>query len=314
MSSNRKELKEFTRRDFVAGAAVASAAVAGSTGLAKLAQGKSSQDSEQAESQFAAMNTYGADLERILLLKTYPIALKMLKDESEIPQGSIRPKKDREEHYAMCQAVGAARRQGMKLAMFLEDHWCFEPIISYGLVEVPPDYMDGSASDFFIADKEAAKERGSEMTRLPVGKYDGMVLCPLKDANFEPDLTMIYSNAAQLRHMLFALMRANGYRVTSTLDPIGSCVHSVIPSLLTGEAEVTVPDPGDYGRAMAGDDEMILTIPAARMKELMDGIYFYEKSGMGYKSHSYMMKTDFQQPPFYEKYFKEWGLDAPKKQ
>ncbi len=314
MSSNRKDVKGFTRRNFVAGAAVASAAVAGSTGLAKLAQPKNSQDSGQSESPFAEINKYGADLEQILLLKTYPIAIKMLKDESEIPEGSIRPKKDRGEHYAACQAFGAARRQGMKLAMFLEDHWCFEPIISYGLVEVPPDYMEGSASAFFVADKEAAKERGSEMTRLPVGKYAGMVLGPLKDANFEPDLTMIYSNTAQLRHMLFALMRAKGYRVTSTLDPIGSCVHSVVPSLLTGEAEVTVPDPGDYGRAMAGDDEMILTIPAARMKELMDGIYFYEKSGMGFKSHTYMMKTDFPQPPFYQEYFRQWGLDGPKKQ
>jgi uncharacterized protein (DUF169 family) len=214
----------------------------------------------------------------------------------------------------MCQAFAAARRQGMKLAMFLQDHWCFEPIISYGLVETPEDYMEGSASAFFVADEEAAKKRGSEMTRLPVGEYAGMVLGPLKSANYEPDLTMIYCNTAQLRHLLFALMRANGYRVTSTLDPIGSCVHSVVPSLLTGDAEVTVPDPGDYERAMAGEDEMVLTIPAERMKELMDGIYFYEKSNMGYRSHNYMMKTDFPQPPFYEEYFKEWGLDAPKKQ
>jgi uncharacterized protein (DUF169 family) len=314
MSSDRKDVKGFTRRDFVAGAAAAGATVAGSTGLAKLAKAKSPQNSGQAESPSAALNTYGADLERVLFLRTYPIAIKMLKSESEIPQGSVRPKKDRGEHYAMCQAFGLARRQGMQLAMFLEDHWCFEPIISYGLVDTPKDYMEGSASAFFVADKEAAKKRGSEMTRLPVGKYPGMVLGPLKNANFEPDLTMIYCNAAQLRHLLFALMRAKGYRVTSTLDPIGSCVHSVVPSLLTGDAEVTVPDPGDYGRAMAGEDEMILTIPTARMKELMDGIYFYEKSNMGYRSHYYMMRPDFQQPPFYEEYFRQWGLDAPKKQ
>ena len=39
--------------------------------------------------------------------------------------------------------------------------------------------------------------------------------------------------------MLFALMLKNGRRVTSTLDPIWSCVHSVVPSLLNGTCEVT---------------------------------------------------------------------------
>jgi uncharacterized protein (DUF169 family) len=312
MSSDRKRLGELTRRDFVAGAVAAGAAMTASTASANLAQEESAQAGAQASPSFAEFNAYGSDLEKMVLLRTYPIAIKMLKNDSEIPKGAVRPKRDRGEHYAACQAFAAARRQGLTLAMFLEDHWCFEPIISYGLVETPQDYLEGSASAFFIRDKEAAKKRGREMSRLPVGKYAGMVIGPLKTANYTPDLTMVYCNATQLRHLLFSLMYTNGYRVDSRLDPIGSCVHSVVPSLLTDECKVTVPDPGDYGRAMAGDDEMILTVPSARMKELMDGVYFYEKSRMGYRSYSYMMRTDFPQPPFYQEYFKKWGLDAPK--
>jgi uncharacterized protein (DUF169 family) len=308
MGQTGKNSKELSRRDFVAGAA----AVAGSAGFANLAQAKGMQDSGRADASTAALNTYGADLERMMLLKTCPIAVKMLKSESEIPQGAIRPKRDRGEHYAMCQAFAAARRQGMTLAMFLEDHWCFEPIISYGLVETPEDYLNGSASAFFITNKEAARKRGREMTRLPVGKYPGMVLGPLHNANYTPDITMIYCNTAQLRHLLLSLMHTNGTRVTSMLDPIGSCVHSVVPSFLSGECRVTVPDPGDYERAMAGDDEMILTLPTSKLKDLMDGVYYYEKGNRGFKAYSYMMKTDFKQPPFYEEYFKQWGLDAPK--
>ena len=150
-------------------------------------------------------NTYGADLEKMLFLRTYPIAIRMLGSESEIPEGAIRPKKDRGEHYAICQVFSLARRQGMTFAMFLEDHWCFEPIISYGLVETPQDYLDGFTNSFFIADKEAAAKHAREMTRLPVGQYPGMVVGPLKTANFDPDLTMIYCNPAQLRHLLLAL-------------------------------------------------------------------------------------------------------------
>jgi uncharacterized protein (DUF169 family) len=237
----------------------------------------------------------------------------MLKNESEIPQGAIRPKKDRGEHYAMCQAFAVARRQGMTLAMFLEDHWCFEPIISYGLVETPQDYLNGFTNSFFIADKEAAAKHAREMTRIPRGKYAGMVFGPLKTANFVPDLTMIYSNTAQLRHLLLALRYKNGTQVTSTMDPIGSCVHSVVPSLLNGECYVTVPDPGDFERAGAQEDEMILTVPAGRLPELMEGVYHFEKSNMGFRRFNFALKTDFQQPPFYEDYFRKWGLDAPQK-
>jgi uncharacterized protein (DUF169 family) len=286
----------------------AAAAVAGSAGLATAA----AQTGEKPASPAETMNAYGSDLLSMLVLRTYPIAIKMLKDESETPQGAVRPKRDLGVHYAACQAFGVVRRRGTTLAMFIGDHWCFEPIIGYGLVEPPQDFLEGSGSAFFVESKEGARKRSSEIALLPHGKYAGMVLAPLHKANFSPDLTMIYCNASQLRHMLFALMFKNGRRVTSTLDPIWSCVHSVNPSLLTGECAVTVPDPGDFERGAAGDDEMILTVPAGRMKEFMDGVYHYEKMGMGYRSFGRDLKGDFQQPPFYREYFKKWGLDVPK--
>jgi len=258
-------------------------------------------------------NKCGTDLEQMLRLKTYPLAIKLLKSESEVPEGAIRPKRDLGEHLAVCQAFSLARRQGMTLAMFLEDHWCFEPIISYGLVETPEDYLNGFTNSFFIADKEAAAKHAQEMTRLPVGEYPGMVIGPLKNAGFEPDIVMIYCIPGQLRHLLLSLRHLNGTAVTSTLDPIGSCVHSVVPSFLSGVFQVTIPDPGDFERAGADENEMVLTAPAGRLEELMAGVYHFEEIGRGYREYNLFMHGDFKQPPFYEEYFKKWGLDAPKK-
>jgi len=297
-----------TRRSFVAGAA---AAVAGPAGLASIASADV-QSGEKPAMPSETMNAYGSDLLNMLVLRTYPIAIKMLKSESETPKGAVRPKRDLKTHYSACQAFGIVRRRGTALAMFLEDHWCFEPIIAYGLVEPPQDFLEGSGSAFFVQNKEAARQRSRDIQLLPHGQYAGMALAPLHKANFSPDLTMIYCNASQLRHMLFAFMLQNGQRVTSTLDPIWSCVHSIVPSLLKGTCEVTVPDPGDFERASVGDDEMIFTVPAGHMKEFMDGVYHYEKRGMGYRSFGRELKGDFQQPPFYQEYFKKWGLDSPK--
>ena len=296
-----------TRRGFLAGSAVA--AVAGAVNIKGMTSAAVN-SAEGAASPVETVNKYGADLLNMLVLRTYPIAIKMLKDESEIPQGAVRPRNDLNEHYSTCQAFGIVRMRGTSLAMFIEDHWCFEPIIGYGLVETPKDFLEGSGSDFFIQDKKAAKERNNSMPVLPYGRYKGMALAPLHKANFEPDLTVIYCNATQLRHMLFSMMLKKGYRVSSIIDPLWSCVHSVVPSLLTGECKVTVPDPGEFERGGAGDDEMMLTIPAGKMEELMSGVYHYDKAGMGYRSFGRDIRGNFKQPPYYKEYFKKWGLDT----
>jgi uncharacterized protein (DUF169 family) len=307
MSSTKTPKSGLTRRSFLAG--TAAAAVAGPVGLSKVAQA-AVKDGGETMTAIETMNKYGSDLLNMLVLRTYPIAIKMLKDESEIPKGAVRPKKDLGEHYSACQVNGIVRRRGTSIAMFIEDHWCFEPIIGYGLVEMPEEFKEGAGSDFFTRDKKAAKERNNSIPVLPYGKYAGMVLAPLHKANFDPDLTVIYCNATQLRHMLFAMMLKNGYRVTSTIDPLWSCVFSVAPPLLTGECVVNVPDPGEFERGGVADDEMMLSIPTGRMEELMYGVYNYDKMGMGYRSFGRDVKGDFKQPPFYKEYFKRWGLDV----
>ena len=299
--------KGLSRRNFLAGAAAA--AVTGPMAIADMAHTDEKTGGDKL-TPVETMNKYGSDLLDMLLLRTYPIAIKMLKNKSEIPQGVVRPKKDLGEHYAACQAFGLVRQSGMSLAMFIEDHWCFEPIVGYGLVEFPEEFKEGAGSDYFIRDKEAAKERNNSMPLLPCGKYTGMALAPLHKANFVPDLTVIYSNATQLRHMLFSLMLRKGYRVTSTMDPVWSCIHSVVPSLLTGECKITVPDFGEYLRGAVADNEMMLSIPTGKMEELISGLHEYNKMGMGYRSFGRELKGDFQQPPFYKKYFKRWGLDT----
>jgi len=318
----------YSRRDFLKVAGAAGVAVGLGAGVSSLLAGEASAwpggattttlppttttTEDQSSPSQSTFNTYGADLERILYLRTYPVALKMLKSEAEIPEGALRPKKDRNQHLAMCQVFSLARRQGTTTAMFIEDHWCFEPIIGFGLVETPQSFLDGYTNMFFMADKQAAAEHAQKYPRLPAGEYPGLVMGPLKTANFDPDLTVIYCNSAQLRHLLLALRYLKGSQVTSTMDAIGSCVRAVVPSFLQGECALSVPDPGDFERGGADEDEMILTVPARRMGELMEGIYRFEESGPKFRNFNLGVYPDFPQPPFYVEYFKEWGLDGPK--
>jgi len=76
----------------------------------------------------------------------------------------------------VCRTFSPAGRQGLTVAVFLEDHRCFEPIISYGPVEPPEDHLKGHTSSFFTADKKAVAEYARRMPRLPLGKYPGVVM------------------------------------------------------------------------------------------------------------------------------------------
>jgi hypothetical protein len=72
--------------------------VAGSAGLANIAHADVAQAGEKSAPPVGTMNPYGSDLLNMLVLRTYPIAIKMLKDESETPQGAVRPKRDLKVH------------------------------------------------------------------------------------------------------------------------------------------------------------------------------------------------------------------------
>jgi uncharacterized protein (DUF169 family) len=240
-------------------------------------------------------NRYGEELERLLLLRTSPIAVKMLEKEGDIPAGAVRPKKDRGIHIAQCQAFAMSRRRKETVAMLKEDHWCFGPLIAYGLVDKPddPDLQQFLSFPTFERDK-----------------YIGVVSAPLRTANFEPDIVLVYSNPAQLRTMLIPTHYGGVEAPVDSHFLPPSCVYQIVSVMSSGQLTVTLPDPGDYQRALAGEDEIILSVPKDKMEELLAGIMELEVLGgeFGYTHANINMQHDFPHPTFYQKLFKRWGL------
>ena len=257
-------------------------------------------------------HSHGADLERLLLLRTSPIAVRLLQKEEDVPEGAIRPKRDHGVHLAQCQAFAMSRRQGATVAILKEDNWCWAPLIAFGLVEPPNLFLEGeTAFPFMVESLEAAKDLARTLPCLETGKYVGVVSAPLKTAGFAPDLVLIYSNTAQLRTLLLATKYKEGSLVTSEFDPIDSCVYSIVPVIQNGQYRITLPDPGEYERALAGEDEIIFSVPRDKLEDLVLGLRHFEEIGLGYTQLVMEMRPDFPQPPFYQELFQAWGLDAP---
>jgi uncharacterized protein (DUF169 family) len=240
------------------------------------------------------LNKFGEDLERILILRTSPLAVKMLEKESDVPEGAVRPKKDRGQHFSQCQAFAMSRRQKTPVAMLKEDNWCFAPVIAYGLEDRP---QDKELQPFL------------QFPRFDTGKYVGIVSAPLKKANFDPDVVIIYSNTAQLRNMLLPFSYSQRPHIEYEFFP-PACAYQVVPVMTEGATVVSLPDPGDYQRALAGEDEIVLSLPPDKLATMVDNLRRFEEGEFGYSRASMFMRNDFPRPEFYQMLFKRWGLDT----
>lgn len=223
---------------------------------------------------------YGEELERRLRLKTFPLAVKLLEREEDIPDGAQRPLRDLGYHLSLCQGYQISRREGTAVAMLKEDMWCFEPVVGYGLGEPPAYFLEGhNRFPRDVETLEAGRHYAEEFPRLEVGRYVGVVSAPLRTTSFEPDLVMIYCDPTQLSLLLLGRECKEGYSLRCALSSHADCVYAIVPAVQSGECQIAIPCRGDHYRAMAGDDEMIFTIPQGKLADLMSGLRYVESTG-----------------------------------
>lgn len=247
----------------------------------------------------------------MFLLRYEPIAVKMIEDEKDVPDNALNPKRDMGKHMSLCQAYALARRNRKTVYMDKASEWCWCPMVCMGYIDAGPGTPSFDILSRFIgiSDKAAAEKFFAEFPRLPFGKYKGLVISPLCSCPFEPDVVLIYANPAQIRLMIGGIKRQTGGIVETKLDVIDSCAYSTVPPLLTGQYRVTFPDPGEYERGLADENEVILSVPGPRLDEIMTGLRNNNNSGLGYKFLNKEMEFDFKRPPFYNDLFEMWGCD-----
>lgn len=254
------------------------------------------------------LNQWGEEIERRLRLKTFPLAVKLLEKEADIPENAMRPIRDLGYCLQVCQAYAMSRREGTVLAMLKEDMWCFEPVVGYGMAEPPQYFLEGhNRFPEDVESLEVGKNYAADFPCLSVGKYIGLMSAPLRMANFEPNVVLIYCDSAQLSLLLLAREYKVGYDLKQSLSSHAACVYSVVPVIQTGQCRVAIPCRGDHYEAIAGDDELIFSVPTEKLEDLMVGLRYLEATGSKLPKR-YEMRREPELPESYRKIAKMIGM------
>lgn len=240
---------------------------------------------------------------------TFPLAIKMLASEDEIPDKTRRPFKQMKKRVAICQGIGMARKLGWAVAMGKEDMQCALGAAPFGFFKDIDFYNEGNlAAGMFTATKEIGKKEENLVDRFEHGLYSHILLAPISRTTFQPDLYMIYGNPAQIMRLIQgALYNEGGGIQSSSMGRLGCA--AVITVIKKGECRYLVPGNGDRIFGMTQDFEMLFMIPSSKIDRVLDGLAKTHQAGVRYPITSFFnFEATF--PPSYQEQMKIWEQEG----
>ncbi len=249
-------------------------------------------------------------LQRYVKLQTYPVGVKVLHSEKEVPPRAKRPKRDFGHRITTCMAYNIARRHGWVIAIFFDDLSCIPGIFVAGMKEIPEYYAEGNAcAGFYTKTLDDGKKTEEETPRLSLDPNRGFVFAPLHRCDFDPDLIIIYGNPAQVNLLICAALYHRGGRLQGSASGRLDCSDLIVQTLLTGECQFVVPCNGDRIFSMVDDNEMAFTIPRKKIPNIIEALPALYKNGVRYPVPRWIQNTVPSYPESYDKMIPMIGRD-----
>jgi uncharacterized protein (DUF169 family) len=228
-------------------------------------------------------------LTTLIRLSTFPLAIRMVESADAFPEKTRRPYKDLGFKTNVCAGMTLARKYGWTVGITAEDNICPAASYTYGWSSSEPD-SEKNFADFmeamgYAADRNAAISivASAKQFKLAKGQYAGIVFSPLEKSRIEPQLVMIFCNAAQLMRLVHGATHQTSISLKSVFSgKFGSCTEGVLQVLKTKESKVVLPGNGDRVWAMVQDDELALVTPVECLDSLIQGLEATHRNGVRY--------------------------------
>lgn len=236
---------------------------------------------------------------------TFPVAVKMLKSEDEMPEKTRRPFQQMKKKVAICQGIGMSRKLGWAVAMGKEDMQCPLGAAPFGFFKNIDFFNEGNfAAGMFTVSKELGKKEEDLVDRFEYGLYSHILVAPLNRTAFEPDLLVVYGNPAQIMRLIHGALYHQGGAIQSSSTGRLGCA-AMITVMKNDDCRYLVPGNGDRVFGMTQDYEMTFLIPASKIETVLDGLAKTHKVGVRYPITSFFnFQATF--PPHYQQQMKIW--------
>lgn len=217
-------------------------------------------------------------LNKYLRLASFPIAIKLLKDNEELNQINYlkRPKKK----LALCQIFSYSRYYGWTMGLTKEDNICPLAEIAMGFEQPYKWFLDG---EFFLQrynkTPEGAKKTSNSIPRIPYGKFSAIVSGALHRIDYDPDFILIYGNSAQIMRIIQSSLWKEGGRMTISTFGDAVCADTISNVFLTGKVQVAIPCLGDRRFGLAKDSDLIASIPLGEIDSVKEGLEGTHRAG-----------------------------------
>jgi len=246
----------------------------------------------------------GTLLEFYLRPQSFPIAIKLIKNISEIPPESKHPKRDLKVQTFLCQNFRMVRSYGWTLAVLEEDCVCRVARIVYRWDEITEDYINFANKfvvDLYAQDEETAEKWGQQLNYIDP-RYIGLVISPLTRTKIIPDIVQVYCNPAQAMRLIQAYLYYKGGNMEfSASGRGGSCHEGVIKTFIKDEPQLIILGNGDRVWGGAEDSEVMFSIPRSNLETVIDGLKKTHNAGLRYPIPKYMNYQPGFQPKFQKK-------------
>ncbi|MHA1106300.1 MAG: DUF169 domain-containing protein [Promethearchaeota archaeon] len=224
----------------------------------------------------------GRDYYDKLRLLTFPLAIKYIKEESEIPPNAFRPSKINQ-RLSLCQAFTTARRSGRTVGITFEDNHCITSSFVQGWEYMPGKEILKSQilSEYHSnpsAEMRIQLQFSELLTKESLEKIKGnigFIVSPLPNTEIIPDIILTYGSPAQITNIIHALTYEGRFLVNNqTFLGYGeSCIRGVLVPYLTNKSQVILPGTGDRTLAMTTENEMAFGMPASRLFYIQKNLF-----------------------------------------
>ena len=211
-------------------------------------------------------------LKDIIKLRHEPVAIKLVRKGEAYPEGYEVPDKQ----YSHCQAVMAAKN-GEKFKLPLSAEGCMVGAATLGMTPKPEKVKSG---EFHLGigiheSQEAVAEMIATVTDIDY-ETDGEVVCPLKDADFVPDVVAIVDIPERVYWFEALRLRCGGGRITYVTAPFQcACADITAYPIMKGEPNISIGCFGCRKKTDMQADEMAMGIPYTLLDSWMPALDIY---------------------------------------